>query len=140
MSDAVAIRGLDEFRRGLDKDAKRDFARLNQQIADPIAEGARSRARSKGGVAAKAASSIKARRSQEGVSIAGGGGRYPFFWGAEFGAKRYRQFKPWTGNQWQPMEGGVGYFMHPEVHERVRDIDETYLDAIDEFARSAFPD
>lgn len=143
MSDAVAIRGLDEFRRELarsSKDAAREFARVNQQIAEPIAEGAKSRARSLGGAAAKGADSIKAKRSQKGVGITGGGGRHRYFWGAEFGARRYRQFEPWTGNQWVPMEGGVGYFLHPEIRDRVHDIDETYLDAIDKFAKSAFPD
>ncbi len=143
-SDAVAIQGLTQFRKELNSVSKslgKEMGQINKRFAEPIADDARSRARSRGGSAAKTAKSIKATAQQTAVRIALGGPRYPFAWGAEFGAKQYLQFEPWTGNQWEPVGvGGVGYFLHPAIRDRTSDIDDYYLDALVQVAHDAFPD
>ncbi|MCP4958514.1 MAG: hypothetical protein GY925_04505 [Actinomycetia bacterium] len=143
-SDVVAIQGLTQFRKELNKVSKslgKEMGQINKRFAEPIADDARSRARARGGSAAKTAKSIKATAQQAAVRVALGGPRYPFAWGAEFGAKQYLQFEPWTGNQWSPFDAsGVGYFLHPAIRDRTSDIDDHYLDDLVKITETAFPD
>lgn len=137
----VEVSGLAEFVRELRRvDFGKDLGRANQAVSEPIAADARSRAMSRGGSAAKTARSIKATRKAAKATIAVGGPRFPFAWGAEFGAKKYRQFPRWRGNQWNPDAGGVGYFLHPAIRDGKEAFERRYLDEIEKVAAKAFPD
>lgn len=142
----LRIDGYDEFRaelRKLGPEYSRQLGRFHHEAATPIAEDAADRAKRRRAFGSRAAASIKATRKSKAATIAGGGARFPWFWGAEFGAKRYRQFGPWRGNRWTPVGGsGVGYAMHPAIRDAVLggEFIETYGDSLMEFASSAFPD
>lgn len=113
---AVEIRGLTEFQRALrqiDRSLPRELRKVNKSAAEIVADAARTRAQSLGGVAAKSAPSIKATAEQRRAKVALGGARYPFALGANFGALHdvprigpsgrqfagYNQFPQWGGNQ-----------------------------------------
>lgn len=77
----------------------------DEKIAGKVAEDARSRAESIGGVAAHVAPSIT---SSDGQIDFGSG--LPMAMGAEFGRNEYHQFSPWTGSG-----ESAGYFLIPTV-------------------------
>lgn len=144
MADPIALQidGLDDFRKHLratDNRLGRAMGQANKKAAEVVASEARTRAQGSGGSAAKGAESIKASAAQRAASVTIGGAKAPWMPGAEFGARRYRQFPPWRGNQWQPDSGGVGYFLHPAIRETRDEFEETYLEALDELAHQAFP-
>lgn len=142
-NESLRIVGLAEFQRELkhvSKELGGDLRKANLAAAEVVASSARSRATSQGGVAAKSAPSVKAAAEQRRAKVAIGGAKYPFALGAEFGAKRYPQFKPWRGNQWQPDVAGVGYFLHPAIRETRDAFMDAYERAIDQLMRRAFPD
>lgn len=142
MSDVtVEVSGLSEFVRELRRvDFGKEIGRVNQAVSEPVAADARSRAIARGGSAAKTARSIKASRKAKAAVIAVGGPRFPFAWGAEFGAKRWRQFPAWRGNQWSPDSGNVGYFLHPAIRDGKEAFERRYFDEIEQVAAKAFPD
>lgn len=140
---AAQIEGLDEFRaslRAAGKEYGRAMGQANKRAAEFVAAEARTRAISRGGSAAKGAQSIKASAAQKAAMVAIGGPRYQWMLGAEFGAKKYKQFPPWRGNQWQPdANNGVGYFLHPAIRDTRERFEEMYLEELDTVAKSAFP-
>ena len=97
-----------------------DLKKTNFEVAKFVRGEARGRARGLGGVAAKAAPSLRASRTGGYVQIQLGSARHPYALGAEFGAKKYKQFKPWTG----PMTDAYdcGYFLGPSVKDNKKDI------------------
>lgn len=141
--DAVRVIGLAEFIRdirALSGDLS-DLRRVHLDAAQLVANDAERRARALGGVAAKTAPTIRAAAEQRHAKVALGGARAPFGLGAEFGAKRFAQFKDWRGNQWQPdVNNGVGYFLHPAVRATRERFVEIYADALHQLSRRAFPD
>ena len=144
-SGAIQVLGLRDFQRELravDTKLPRTLAVANKTAAEYVAERARRRAHSPGGVAAKSAPSIRAAGEQRRSKILIGGKTWPYALGAEFGAKVYPQFKPWRGNQHDPgMEpgSGVGYFLYPTIRETRDEYLEIYARAIDQVMRDAFP-
>lgn len=90
--ETVKVRGLAEFQREIRKlneagliDQLRD---ANAEVAQLVIDRARQRARALGGMEAKAAESLTARRGQRSAEVALGGRGYDFAAGAEFGAYR----------------------------------------------------
>lgn len=67
-------------------------------------------------------------------------GRTPFAFGAEFGAKQYRQFASWRGNQWGGWNGGPGYFLHPAIRDTAPAVMDNYWRSIRDITDAAFPD
>lgn len=115
----------------------------NFDAASQIVGIARGRAGAAGVVQSRRnAQSLKASRSGTAAIVSGGGPRYPTFWGAEFGAKRWAQFKPWRGNQWRGWEGagGGGYFLHPTIRDRGPSILNEYVKTLRKLESQAFPD
>lgn len=141
--DPLEIHGLKEFRKELkhlDSALPREIGKANQEVADFVLKRSQTKAQAMGGVQAHAARrGMKARRSQRTASITLDGQREPTILGAEFGAKRWRQFPRWRGNQWNPDSGGVGYFLHPEIRDSREKQVEIMGDAFDRVARKAFP-
>jgi hypothetical protein len=136
-TDAIGIKGLNALvkeLRAASKTAPRAVTRANKRAAEFIAGRARARAAALGGVAGHVAPTIKAGGTAKVSKVTGGGaGRGEPFFGAEFGALRYHQFKPWRGNQWAPdAENGVGYFLHPVVRESREEFVKIYADTLEE--------
>jgi hypothetical protein len=112
----------------------------NFEVADHVAQSARSLAQGQGGAAAKSAPSIRALKTSTAAKINLGGGRYAFAKGAEFGSFRYKQFKPYRGNQWAGWgNDGVGYFLHPTIRAQREYIIKTYGDRVEAIMAAAFP-
>lgn len=137
----VSVKGLPELQRSLreiDRTAPRELRKVNLEAARLVANSARARARSLGGVAAKVAPSVKASAQQRAAGVSIGNDSYPMALGAEFGAGQetrrsrrngtyvgYRQFKPWRGN-----DRDAGYFLYPTIRDRMVDVIEIYTEGI----------
>ena len=139
---AMGIEGLDQFRKDLkaiDPALGREMGQANKKAAELVAREARSRAQRRGSSAAKGADSIKSSAAQRAATITIGSARRPWMHGAEFGAKQYRQFPRWKGNQWNPDGGDVGYFLHPAIRDTRKEFIEEYAQALDDVVAMAFP-
>lgn len=89
----VQVQGLSEFTRSVRKaaDSGASLAALkkaNERVAEEIIKGARARAASLGKMERKAAQSMSPSTRADGVYVIGGGPKFPFFGGANFGAYR----------------------------------------------------
>ena len=131
----VQVNGLPELSRALrnvDPALQRELRRMNLDIADFVADDAKAAAYSLGGVAAKVAPSIKANAGSGWAGISLGGSAYPMAGGAEFGAYRYKQFQPWTGN-----DENAGYFVYPAIRRDADRIETAAGDALDRMIQKA---
>lgn len=136
-SQAVRVEGLADFQRELrqlDSKLPRELTAANKKAAELVAEKARGKATSLGGVAAKTAPSIKAAAEQRRSKINIGGARAPWALGAEFGG----QGRP-TTMQFQPHRGRQGYFLYPTIRDTRDEFMDVYERAIDQLMRAAFP-
>lgn len=123
--ERIQVEGARELRAALrkmgDRQLLRELAYLNRDLAAKIIEKARERAASP--LERKAARQLKPLKSsaQVGASMVG-----PYVLGAEFGAKRYPQFKPWRGNGDE-----AGYWLFPAVRDMRDEIVDAYADEIE---------
>lgn len=160
--DAVHVQGLAELQRelrALDQALPRELRQLNKAAAEVVAADARARARALGGIAAKAAPSVKAAAEQRRAKVTIGDARHPFALGAEFGAKHdlprrittkdgrswvqrgWNQFRPWRGNQHVDVgTAGPGYFLYPAIRGTTDETLDLYERGLDALMRRAFPD
>lgn len=137
------IQGLREFQRQLallGGSLPVSLREFNIEAAGKIVDAAKDRA--KAPQQQKAADeSLRVSRSSKTVAVLlGDNGRYSWALGAEFGARRYRQFPSWRGNQWNYWGGGPGYFLHPAIREVGEDVLDEYWESIRGLASTAFPD
>lgn len=136
-ASTVTVAGLDEFRRELrkldDKTLIDGLKDANKQVGDLVVDEAKSRAQTR--LQQKAAATLRAGRQQAKAVVTGGTAKVPFFYGAEFGALKYRQFSPWRGSG-----QNAGYFLFPAMRDTRGEVLEVYGVAIDKLASSAFPD
>lgn len=136
---AVQVQGVRQLATALyHSDAKlsAELRAINRESANRLAKSAQASARAYGGVAAKTAQSIRANASGSTSGITYGGSRYPYAFGAEFGSKRYHQFKPWRGNATESTwmnANGPGYFIYPSVRQQWHTIDEYLRQSLGEF-------
>lgn len=139
----VRIEGLTQFRQALKVAGDRfpeQMRAANFEAASKIVEFAKAEAETVSiRTPTKAAKSLRASKAVSYSSIRGGGPAFPYFYGAEFGAKRYHQFLPWRGNQWTGWDSGVGYFLHPAIRKEGRQVVADYMHKIDVLTRMAFP-
>lgn len=153
----VEIRGLREFRRELrqiDSRMGNEVRKVHRRVADLVARRAVAGALAGGRQAAAAAKAIKPRATNTSAKIETVR-RPPFalgvFWGQKrrsgwYANPRYsestaRQFPPWVGNQWDPGEtGGKPYHIGPAINASLDEVEDIYLEGIDDIARRAFPD
>lgn len=130
--DVVRIDGLAEFRRGLKQaqsDLPRALSEAHKKVANVVVAGAQPLLTSKTGKP-QGAVTIAASGTQGGAFIKLRGGAA---YGAEFGAKKYTQFKPHKGH--------TGYAVYPTVRSKRDEINGMYLDAVDEaVTKRAFPE
>lgn len=152
----IDVRGLKEFRnqlRRVDPSLQNELRKVHRRVSDLVADRTKAAMRGGGRQAAKAAPAVKA-RAASGSAFIDTVGKPPFalgvIWGQRrrsgwYAASRYadsgeRQFSPWVGNQWDPGEsGGRPYFLGDAVDRSLDEIDEIYLEGIDELTRRAFP-
>lgn len=125
-SETVSIVGLDALVRDL-KAAKSDLAKrlqvANNDAAAVVLRRAVQLRDSQPGAARK--TTVKTGNQANRASLVIGSTQEPWALGAEFGAKRFKQFQPWTGNQWVDGRGeqwagpekNVGYFLHPAIRD-----------------------
>lgn len=141
MGGTVTIEGLRDFHRALrelDKKFPKALRDANFDLASEVVKRSKARGLTEGGVARKASKSLRAARSANSSVVTGGGPGYPYFFGAEFGAKQYRQFETWRGNQWEGWDGGPGYFLHPVIRSDARELVAAYMKRLDALADEAF--
>ena len=131
-SQKIEVEGLLEFlaqvKTAMPEVAKQ-VAEVNKKAADIVKDAAAAKAESIGSTAAQAAQSLATSNATRQSSVRLGRGA-PYAFGAEFGAKRYNQFKPWTGNQWvsgSGPAGGVGYFLYPAIREQKEKVETEYM-------------
>lgn len=137
-ADAIQVEGLKELRqalRDLGPNWPKEMRKANIRSAELVAEEARRKADSLGGVAGKVSPSIKAAGEQLAAKVRWGGSQFPFAAGAEFGSIKYKQFKPWRGS-----DANAGYFVFPAVRSTRDQLIDVYADAVDELTSRAFPD
>lgn len=145
-NEVVRVVGIDDLvqaLRAMGPQWPKELGKANQEAASTVVSGAQTIAAQLGGVARKAARSLKAAAAARESKVTLGGPAYPFALGAEFGAKAWLQFEDWRGNQWEPdTDAGVGYFLHPAIRNlrRTGEYETVYLAAIDRVVARAFPD
>jgi hypothetical protein len=131
-SQKIEVQGLYEFLarvKATTPEVAKQVADVNKKAADIVKDAAAAKAQSIGSTAAKASQSLATSKATRQASVRLGRGM-PFAFGAEFGAKKYRQFKPWTGNQWvggSGPAGGVGYFLYPAIREQKAKVESEYM-------------
>lgn len=131
----VGFPGIADFRRDLKdaaKNIRKAIGRANRRAAKHVAPRVQERYRSVYPRKARRAQFIRARASQKRAAIMAMVDRWPDFFGDEFGANRYPQFRPHRGKQ--------GYFEHPLLRDETDEIIEFYAEAWEEELREAFPD
>lgn len=137
-SERIEVIGLKEFSKELRKlegDWPKELRKAAKSAASLVANEAQRRARTVGGAIGKAAPSIRPGGTQRGAYVKLGGDRYPFALGGEFGAIRFKQFKPWRGSG-----GDAGYALYPAIRAKTDEVVEEFGDALDDISRQAFPD
>lgn len=137
----IEVEGMGDFAKALraaSQSAPEALKRANYDLGSKIVKDGRRKASTR--LEKKAAKSLRASRAASNVTVSGGGARYPFFYGAEFGAKQFKQFKSWRGNQWGGWSGGPGYFLHPAIRANSVESLRIYWDRINEITDEAFPD
>lgn len=140
--ETLRVQGLDQFRRELRSIQQSGgpqgielLKEANYRVASMVVSKAQSKASSVGPQQARAAASLKPGRQQARAVVSGGSARVPFFFGAEFGALRYKQFLPWK----KPGGGNTGYFLYPTMKTESKNIIEMYGDELEKIAKQAFP-
>ncbi|WP_326827362.1 hypothetical protein [Streptomyces sp. NBC_01751] len=147
---AANVEGLAQFSRALARagaDGLRDEVKqANFDVADKLADAAKSKASGISRQMRSAAESIRATKTQNYAAVRMGSARKPYAIGAEFGAKRRTRrgnviagFQPWRGNQFGGWSGGPGYFLHPAIREKGPELINEYMAAVDRISQEAFP-
>ena len=97
------IVGLRQFQRALKQlgeEFPESLREFNVTAAEKIIAAAKERTHTRQEI--KAAESLRAGRAVNAATVRlGDNRRYAFARGAEWGARKYRQFRPWRGNQWR---------------------------------------
>ena len=128
---AGAVRGLRTFSKGVERAAGEAIRRFVGELHSR----AESKGRSLGGVHAH---TVRAgglekftRGGVSGIDLAAK--KVPTALGAEYGAKQYRQFPEWKGNQFtNPARDRIGYMIHPALREYLPLAEKQITDAIDD--------
>lgn len=155
-SSGAQIVGLKELRRELKALHPRwpqALTAIHKKIATEVAIKAQSRARSLGGVYAKAAPGIKGYGTTTNARVGVlAGKRTPMANAAFWGAKRRTgwnarntdsapQFPAWVGNTWEAGVRGQGpYAINPTIAAETDRIVEQYGDMVEDLVAKAFPD
>lgn len=144
------IRGLNEFLRELGQ-ANRKLAGQalregNKEAADIIARETQAQA-SRDRVASKAAGQVRAAADRLEAKITfNKTNRFPYVLGAFFGARRFKQFRPWVGNQYTAGDAGgihtdgMPYHAAEAIEAKDTEFLDAYGDILERALARAFPD
>lgn len=159
-SSGATIVGLNEFRRELARigpEWPKALRAVHRVIADEGAKRARARARGGTRLQARAASAIGGKATATSAAI----GVFPSahsdamanvaFWGAKKHTGWYARFRysdsetpqhpEWVGNTWDVATATGGpYAINAALHTYLPQLEDEYLDMIDNLARRAFPE
>ncbi|WP_410657835.1 hypothetical protein [Amycolatopsis sp. lyj-112] len=129
---ANAFRQLRADLKEIDRQAPKQLARINKEVAQYVVQVARGKANELGGVFRKAAPALSASGSGSAVAVFLKKTSRPYAFGAEFGSKKYKQFDPWRGNpKVNAFDGGPGYFLYPSIRDHRARIEEKWTDAVE---------
>lgn len=143
---AVEIRGLKEFRAELkaaEGKLERELTKANKKAAEVAAERGRAKVSGLLPVQRKVSSLIRAAGLGTKSVVRSGGAGFPgvLTMGALLGAKRYKQFPAWVGNDWDVGVAGTGpYGVNDAIAESLPEFIETYDAMLVELTARAFPD
>lgn len=136
MSSTIVVSGLDELRDALLKaqNTTKPLTAAHRKVAKIVEPAARGRAASGTGQQQNMAGGIKAAANAKASLIRmRNTGAHPYVVGAVMGAKRFRQFPTWAGNQYTS-KGGVGRGSPPIVGTAIEDkrdeVENTFRDEI----------
>lgn len=138
---SVHVEGLSDFQRELrrlrDSEIRKEMAAVNQAAAQVIVDAVRPTSRQQ----AKVQGGIRAGKTFKAATVTTANTkRFPFAVGSFFGARRYRQFQPWIGNQWDPGDHvAASYGVPHAIASHLDEIIDTYGDRIEQLAAKAFP-
>lgn len=126
------LAALSRALRDMDPEMRKTLRDTGKEIAKTETDRARGAAVSLGGVAAKSAPMLKPTSgfTSAGLSLSASGG-YEF--GAAFGGQgrpTTMQFRPW-------IQGG--YFPYPTISDDMDEIQDTWVDAVNDLIQRAFP-
>lgn len=142
----IEVEGLEEYVRELaavGDDIDDALPEAHVRAADEIVDAGRSKARGLGGVNRKAAPSITSAAAGEHATITISASSHPYALGAELGAVRWKQFRPWKGNDWsEPESLSIGYALHPALRDYVASGQylSVFEDLVDDATDGAYPD
>lgn len=136
MDDQVRVTGLKELRaelKAVDAQWPKALQKVNKAIAELVAEGTRSSLGAMGGSAPKVVSTVKALAQQARAQVKAGGKGDSVgelvAGGNMFGSNRYKQFPP----------PGL-YGIYKALADMKDDIEDRYLEMLDDLLHRAFPD
>lgn len=136
---SVELIGYDKLRWVLTKspEVRERVKDIHQKIGQDVVDDAKRRARGQRTATSKLATSpsaLKSARRARGAVVVLNASNKTNAWafGAEFGAKRYRRFQPWTGNQHVVLRDGPGYALYPAIRAAVPEIEQQILDMIED--------
>lgn len=136
MADQIRVTGLVELRRelrALDTAWPKELRKVNLAIADEVATGTRNAFDALGRSAPLVSPTVKALAQQAKAQVKVGGGSgvgSEVAMGNLWGSKRFRQFPP-------SVPGGYG--LYPTLAHMRPDIEQRYLEMLDELLSRAFP-
>lgn len=155
---AIRVEGLSDFRRELrqvDNALDKEMRAAHRKIASRVQSKARSNASAAGGAYARSKTAIRGsssatfadvglnrRTSQEfaAATFFGALKRTGWYAAAKYAGSEGRQFPEWVGNTWEAARYDQGpYVINYTVAEERDDIEEPYLDAMDDLFGRAFP-
>jgi hypothetical protein len=139
MAVQIKTEGFKQLQKSLKKAGAtfpKDLKQTNFEVADFLKGEASGKARSLGGVFRKSAPSIRATKTAGYVAIRLGSKRHPYALGAEFGAKKYKQFQPWRG----PMSDSFsfGYFLGPSIRDNKQQVIIKWTQGVQDIIDRAF--
>ncbi len=124
---SVKVQGLRELRKDLerlgDTEGSARFKQALQDAAKTVIADAKGNASTR--MERSAAGRLKVSKGANAAAVMLGG--KPYDLGAEFGAKRWHQFKPWRGN-----DIDAGYFLFPAVRDAQDELLDEFSDVIDD--------
>lgn len=140
------VKGLRELRAGLkaaDQELPKRLSKIHREGAKKVAEDARGRLSALSRLQALASGAVKGSGTQLQSKIrvgAGNGVAADIALGATLGARRYKQFPPWIGQDWTVGEPGGPYGVGDAIAAGADQFIEEYDQALAELTRDAFPD
>lgn len=147
----VTVLGLSELKRdlkatGSDPVWTKALAKANREVARDVAVWSASAAQSLGGPFAHFAGDIVGRGTQTGARVEVRPRANATFWGAEkrtgwnAGHGGAPQHPKWVGASWRPGGPGGPYAINPTIETHGPQIDQRFLNNIDDITRQAFTD